>query len=157
MPIAEKLKHHLARRHVQFDMTEHQLTKRAMDTAAACHVSPDSLAKAVVVRTRDGYCLAILPASQRLSLARLQPALSRPCALATEKEIDRLFDDCVSGAIPPVGECYGLDVIAEASIFEQPDIYFEGGDHMTLVHMSQAQFTALNEDARRARFTAAFE
>lgn len=157
MSIAAKLKNHLTRKQVQFDLTEHPLANGAMPTAEAGHVSADDLAKAVVVRTGEGYLLAVLPASQRLSLSRLRPALKQDCALATEGEIDKLFDDCAHGAIPPVGECYGLDVIADASIFERPDVYFEAGDHRTLVHVSQAEFVRLNEDARRAHFAAALE
>ena len=157
MSIATKLKNHMVRKHVDFDLTEHRLTNGSMSTAEACDLSPDCLAKAVVVRTRDGYVLAVLPASQRLSLWRLQTEVNQRCALATEKEIDQLFDDCAHGAVPAIGECYGLDVIADASIFDQPEVYFEGGDHMTLVHTSQAQFARLHEDARRAAFSVSFE
>jgi Ala-tRNA(Pro) deacylase len=68
-----------------------------------------------------------------------------------------MFPDCARGAIPPVGACYGLDVIVDASIDRQPELYFEGGDHATLVHMSQADFGRLNRDARHGSFTVAGE
>ncbi len=54
-----------------------------------------------------------------------------------------MFGDCERGAIPPIAEAYGLDAIIEPSICDQPDVYFEGGDHATLVRVSQAQFAAL--------------
>jgi Ala-tRNA(Pro) deacylase len=72
--------------------------------------------------------------------------------MATEQELDQLFEDCAQGAIPAIGECYGLDVIVEASICDPPDVYFEGGDHTTLVRISQAQFAQLSENARFAHF-----
>src|SRR3974377_2035278 len=62
-------------------------------------------------------------------------------------------DDCVSGAIPPVGECYGLDTVVDDSIEEQPEVYLEGGDHETLVHMSHAQFASLTATARHGSFS----
>jgi len=65
----------------------------------------------------------------------------------------RLFRDCVLGAVPPVGPCYGLDVIVDDSIQEQPDVYLEGGDHVTLVHMSSAQFARLTAGAPHGRFS----
>ena len=74
--------------------------------------------------------------------------------MADEGEIKRLFPDCALGAVPPVGECYGLDVIVDDSIQERPEIYLEGGDHMTLVHMNQAQFARLMAEARHGRFSA---
>ena len=62
-------------------------------------------------------------------------------------------DDCVSGAIPPVGECYGLDTVVDDSIEEQPEVYLEGGDHTTLIHISHAQFASLTVTARRGCFS----
>ncbi len=74
--------------------------------------------------------------------------------LADEQEVATLFEDCATGAVPPVGKCYGLDVIVDDSIERQPEVYLEGGDHQTLVHMNQAQFARLMADARHAHFTA---
>ena len=73
--------------------------------------------------------------------------------LAAEYEIEELFDDCVLGAIPPVGECYGLDTVVDDSIEEQPEVYLEGGDHATLVHMTHAQFASLTATARHGSFS----
>ena len=157
MSVSAKLQKYLVRKQIRFDIIEHRPTNDTLSTAEASHVSPDCLVKAVVVRSREGYLLAVLPASQRISLSRLQLALGQPYSLATERELDKLFDDCIHGAVPPIGECYGLDVVAEASVFDPADIYFEGGDHKTLVHMSQAQFSQLSNEARRAHFAAAFE
>ena len=72
---------------------------------------------------------------------------------AAEHEIEELFDDCVPGAIPPVGECYGLDTVVDDSIEEQPEVYLEGGDHATLVHMTHAQFASLTATARHGSFS----
>jgi Ala-tRNA(Pro) deacylase len=45
-------------------------------------------------------------------------------------------------------------VVVDDSIEEQPEVYFEGGDHATLVHMSHAQFAGLTATARRGCFSA---
>ena len=73
--------------------------------------------------------------------------------MADESEIKPLFPDCALGAVPAIGECYDLDVIVDDSIQEQPDVYLEGGDHTTLIHISQAQFVRLMSGARRGRFS----
>jgi Ala-tRNA(Pro) deacylase len=44
-------------------------------------------------------------------------------------------------------------VIVDDSIQEQPDVYLEGGDHTTLIHISQAQFSRLMAGARHGRFS----
>ena len=58
------------------------------------------------------------------------------------------------GAIPQVGECYGLHTVVDDSIEDQPDVHLEGGDHATLVHMSHAQFASLTATARHGSFSA---
>ena len=157
MPITAHLSEHLARKQIKFDIASHRRTKTAITSAKASHISADCLAKGVVLRARDGYFVAVLPASLRINLSRLDKLVGETCALATERELDQLFEDCAHGAVPAVGECYGLDVIVEASICDAPDVYFEGGDHTTLVHVSREQFAQLSENARFAHFAAARE
>ena len=44
-------------------------------------------------------------------------------------------------------------MIVDDSIQAQPDVYLEGGDHATLIHISQAQFSRLMSGARHGRFS----
>ncbi|MDH6229535.1 Ala-tRNA(Pro) deacylase [Mesorhizobium soli] len=154
MTIAPTLQAHLERKGAEYDLVEHKPTSSSIATARACHIPAGSLAKAVVLRGRDGYLLAVLPASSRLRLAGLKTAFGERFTLATEHELDQLIPDCTHGAVPAIGECYGLDVIVEDNILQRPEVYFEGGDHATLVHMRQAQFARLTEEAPHGRFSA---
>jgi len=154
MSIAATLQNHLLRKHITFTVVAHPETLASILTAEACHVPADSLAKGVVVRTDDRYVLAVLPASRRISRAGLKAELGENFTLASENELAQLFEDCACGAIPPIGECYGLDAVVEPSICDQPDVYFEGGDHATLVHVNRAQFAQLTGNAPHARFAA---
>ena len=123
-------------------------------TAEACHVPGDALAKAVVLRRDGGYMMADpsgLPPSASVSL---EDASSATRSIWRAKRRSReLFDDCERGAIPPVGECYGLDVIIDSSIDTQREIYMEGGDHATLIHLDREQFARLTAKARHGHFT----
>jgi Ala-tRNA(Pro) deacylase len=101
-----------------------------------------------------GYILAVLPASRQIHLAGVQGMLGRNMHFAAEKEIGSLFADCAPGAIPPVGRAYGLDVIVDASIDEQPDVYFEAGDHETLIHMSRERFAQISGSVKHGQFSA---
>ena len=56
-----------------------------------------------------------------------------------------LFPDCENGAVPAVGAAYGLSSIIDDSLDDVDDIYFEGGDHKTLVHISGSQFCELTK------------
>jgi Ala-tRNA(Pro) deacylase len=152
MAIAPILQKHLDR-NVTYDVLTHDPTMSSTRTAQACHVSGDRLAKAIVLRHDGRYLLAVLPATHHVRLADLKTQIGDDVGLADEDEIKRLFPDCAPGAVPPIGEAYELDVIVDDSIQAQPDVYLEGGDHTTLVHMDQAQFTRLMAEARHGRFS----
>ena len=153
MTIAPTLQRHLDST-VCYEVLTHDPTLSSSRTAQACHVSGNRLAKAIVLRRNGGYLLAVLPASHHLVLPDLQQQLGDDgLDLADEGEIRKLFPDCALGAVPAVGECYDLDVVVDDSIEEQPDVYLEGGDHMTLVHLDHAQFSRLMVEARHGRFS----
>jgi Ala-tRNA(Pro) deacylase len=154
MAIAPTLQNYLVKEHIKYDVIPHEPTMSSMETAEVCHVSGDRLAKGVVVRNGGGYVLAVVPASHHILLSGLKMQLGFDVDLATEHEIDQLFRDCAHGAVPPVGECYGLDLIVDDSFQGQPEVYLEAGDHATLIHMTHAQFARLTTMARHGRFSA---
>ena len=121
--------------------------------AHAAHVSDGKVAKAVLVRAGDGYMLAVVPASRQVRFERLQAWLGQPVRLAEEDESVSLFPDCDLGAIPPVGGAFGLETVMDESLSEADDVYFEGGDHRTLVHMDADEWRKLMKDSPRSAFS----
>ncbi|MCK5712131.1 MAG: YbaK/EbsC family protein, partial [Hyphomicrobiaceae bacterium] len=57
------------------------------------------------------------------------------------------------GAVPPLAEPYAVDAFIDESLDEQPDIYLEGGDHRSLIHIPGSQFRALTKNVRHARIS----
>lgn len=157
MSMAPTLQNWLRDRHLSYDMIEHSPTSSSLRTALACGIPSDRMAKAVVLKDGGDYVLAVLPASNRVELSDLSREFGHRPQLASEAEIGRLFDDCASGAVPPAGECYGIEVIVDDSIAAQPDVYFEGGDHATLVHMGRPEFTQMMAGAQHASFSSPFD
>jgi Ala-tRNA(Pro) deacylase len=154
MAIASKLASYLAKRGIAYEVVIHPRTMSATRTAQASHVPGDRLAKAVVVRDDEGFKVAVLPASHQIELGALSRLLQRPLGLATEEEASELFADCETGAFPAVGSAYGLDVVLDDSLSEQPEVFVEGGDHASLLHLKAEQFGQLMVTARRGRFSA---
>jgi Ala-tRNA(Pro) deacylase len=153
MSIAPTLQRYLDQT-IKYEVIQHEPTMSSTRTAEVCHVSGNRVAKGIVLRRDGGYLLAVLPASRRIHLQDLRTQIDDSVQLATEDEIAELFRDCARGAIPAVGECYGLDVIVDDSIDAQPDVYVEGGDHTTLVHMDRGEFARINPEAQHGRFSA---
>jgi len=139
--------------HVSYDVVLHEPTASSTQTAEACHISGDCLAKGVLLRRDGEYLLAVLPASHHIELSELRKQLGDGVELASEDEIGSLFRDCAHGAVPAIGECYGLEVIVDESVDRQPEIYLEGGDHEMLIHMDRAQFAKLTANASHRRFS----
>lgn len=154
MGIAISLQEYLDEMAVPFDTLEHKPTPCASMTAEAAHVPGDCMAKAVVVKRKSGYLLAVVPASRYVELERLGAWLKQPVSLATEDEIAELFSDCETGAIPPIGTPYGLKTVVDESLEDKEDIYFEGGDHRTLVHISGPLFHWMMERVPHGNFAA---
>ncbi|HZP10689.1 YbaK/EbsC family protein [Methyloceanibacter sp.] len=154
MAIALTLERYLDSKHVKYEVIAHEPTSTSMQTAETCRIPGDRLAKAVLLRDDVGYAVAVLPASHHIRLSELKRQFGSDVELATEREAEELFEDCARGAIPVVSECYGLDMLVDDSIDEQPDVYFEGGDHETLIHMSHREFAGLTATARHASFSA---
>ena len=155
MGIASRLQRYLEEHGIQHDVTEHRKTSTSASTAGVSHISPDRLAKGVVVKHEKGYMLVVVPASRHVELKVLGRWLKRPVTLAGEEETIGLFPDCEEGAIPPVGAAYGLSTAVDESLDRQQEIYLEGGDHRTLVRLSGGEFRRLMETAPHQRFSTA--
>ncbi len=153
MSLAKTLDRHLTQSGVGFDVVSHPRTLSSTRTAEVAHVSGERLAKAVVLHDEQGYLLAVVPSTHRLELDAVQRLVDRSMSLATEGEIADLFGDCELGAVPPVGPAYGLNVLMDESLADQSEVYFEGGDHRSLVRVNGADFDALMVEAQRGRFS----
>lgn len=153
MTMPATVKQYLENHHVHYDVLAHRHTLSSLATAHAANVPAGSLAKSVVLQDEDGFVLAVLPANHRLDLGALQRLLGRPLGLATERDAARLFRDCERGAIPPLGEAYGVDVVLDDSLREPPEVYFEAGDHAALIRMGNRDFRELFAACQRGRFS----
>ena len=142
----------MMRHGVHCDVLTHPHSHSSMETAELARVPGDRVAKSVILEDDDGYVMAVLPSTYHVRLGKLSRELNRRLRLATEDELARLFTDCETGAIPPLGLAYGMPTIVDDSLALQSEIYCEGGDHETLLHMNRDAFMALMEHADHARF-----
>jgi Ala-tRNA(Pro) deacylase len=156
MAIAASLRDYLADHDIAYDEIVHDRAMTMLEAARRAHLPDDCVVKAVVLEDDDGYVLAAVPASHHVRLTAVRKALNRRLGLATEGELAGLFGDCEVGAAPPVGAAYGLEnVVIDESLDAKPDLYFEGGDHCTLIHVRGAEFGRLMSDARHMRISRA--
>jgi Ala-tRNA(Pro) deacylase len=97
--------------------------------------------------------MAIVPASHRVDLGRLNQQLHRELELAREREIAELFHDCERGAMPPLGGPYRIPTVYDDALEASSEIYFEAGDHEDVVHLRGRDFLRLLEGSLHGRFS----
>lgn len=151
MSIAAMVRTCLSDAGVQYEIIEHPRTSNSTHTAEAAHVPGEMLAKSVLLEDGEKYLMAVVPATRSVDLGALHRRLGRAIGLATEEEVARLFADCEPGAVPPLGQIYGIETILDEAFVEAEDVYFEGGDHRALVHVNGSDFLKLMGDVPRAR------
>lgn len=153
MAIAERLKTYLESAGVLYEVVPHPRTATSSESAQAAHISGECVVKSVVIHHEEGYLLAAVPSTHRIDLGTLRDLAGARLGLAAESEIGEIFPDCDLGAVPPVGDAYGVKVVLEESVSDLPEVYFEGGDHTTLIRVTGDAFRSMMKDARRGRFS----
>ena len=153
MTIAKQLKDYLDAQDVSYDLVTHPRTMTSSETAQAAHIAGDLVAKSVLIHHEEGHFLAVVPSTHRIDLGTLQALAGTRLGLAAEKEVGEIFNDCDLGAVPPIGAAYGIEVMIDRSLDAAPEVFFEGGDHRTLVHTDNAAFRAMTKGARREVFS----
>lgn len=153
MTIAQKLNRYLTDQRAAYELIAHVPTRSSIETARMCHVPARQMIKAVLLDADQDYLLAVLPANRRLELAELKSGLGFKPHLVDEEKLAVIFDDCAVGAIPALASGYGVKTMVDDSLDDQPDVYFEAGDHASLIHMSGTEFSRLTQQAQRGHFS----
>lgn len=143
MPI-DKLKSFLDGEGIKYVIITHSRAYTAQEAAASAHIPGRELAKTVMVKLDGRMAMAVLPASYHIDLEHLAEAAGvKKAALASEHEFAGLFPDCDTGAMPPFGNLYGMDVFVAESLAEDDEIAFAAGSHTELVRMAYDDFERL--------------
>jgi Ala-tRNA(Pro) deacylase len=154
MTISQKLRSYMDQCGVAFDEVPHAYAFQPARAAEASHIPGGRVAKGVLVRAGDQFMLAVVPSSRLVEFHDLGRRLGRDVALAEEQDSRELFTDCELGALPPIGAAFGLKTILDDELLDADEIYFEGGDHRTLVHVDGPDWRRLLQDAEHCAFSA---
>ncbi|MBI2516547.1 MAG: YbaK/EbsC family protein [Opitutae bacterium] len=143
MPAA-KVKAYLDSRGIKYVSIQHSPAFTAPEIAESAHVSGRDFAKTVIVMLQDEMAMIVLPASRRLLLSDLREMLeSSHVRLASEAEFKDRFPDCELGAMPPLGNLYGMKTYVSGLLAEEQEIAFNAGTHTEVIKMTYADFEQL--------------
>ncbi len=143
MSIPEKLARLFIDRKMAYKVVTHPEAFTAQQVAQATRVPGRSFAKSVMVSVDGKIWMAVVPATERVNLARMQGCLgAKKARLATESEFSPLFADCDLGAMPIFGSLYGIPVLVSHELTENEEIAFTAGTHRDVVQLRVADFLA---------------
>lgn len=153
MPLL-KLREFLDSRGIAYVVISHSVAYTAQGIAALAHIPGRELAKTVMVKLDGNLAMAVLPALARVDLPALRlAAAASTVALASEREFKDRFPDCETGAMPPFGNLYGMEVFVDEALTRDQEIAFNAGSHRELVKLAYADFSRLVQP-KVARFAA---
>jgi len=102
---------------VRYTMLPHRSAFTAQEEAAAVHVPGRDWAKVVICFADDEPIQAVVPAPVSVNLDRLLLLTgAREIRLAREDEVEWLYPDCETGAMPPLGPLYGQRVFVDEAL-----------------------------------------
>lgn len=140
----KKLIQYLDENNVKYITITHSQAFTAQQVAASAHIKGKDMAKTVIIKINGKLAMAVLPANFHVDFQLLKEITgNEDVVLAHEPEFKDLFDDCETGAMPPFGNLYGLDVYVAQSLTQNEEIAFNAGNHSELIKMSYADFDKL--------------
>src|SRR5215831_20038177 len=141
---AGKLKEFLDQNQIKYLSVVHSPAYTAQEVAQSAHVTGKEFAKVVIVELDGKMAMVVLPATRKVVLQDLRELTgSDEVKFASEEEFRERFPDCETGAMPPFGNLYGMDVYAAESLAENEEIAFNAGSHIEIIRMAFRDFDKL--------------
>ena len=143
MPV-KKLKGFLDQERIKYVSIVHSTAYTAQEVAASAHITGKELAKTVIVELDGKMAMAVLPANRKIVLQDLREVTgSQEVKFASEEQFEQRFPDCETGAMPPFGNLYGMDVYLAESLTDNDQIAFNAGSHTEVIKLSYKDFERL--------------
>jgi Ala-tRNA(Pro) deacylase len=141
---AKKLKEFLDHEKVKYVSIIHSTAYTAQEVAASAHITGRELAKTVIVELDGKMAMAVLSANRKIVLQDLREVTgSDEVKFASEEEFRERFPGCETGAMPPFGKLYGMEVFVAEGLTQNEEIAFNAGSHTEVIRMAYKDFERL--------------
>ena len=125
---------------IRYEVLKHTEAVTAQRIAQAEHVKGRHHAKVVMVKAGAQHVMAVVPADHQIDLEKASNAMGQPASLDREADFKTLFPDCATGAMPPLGNLYGVQTFVDKRLAEQDYIVFEAGTHSDAIKLSYRDY-----------------
>lgn len=114
---------------------------------AAHAVHDTGVIRAQTVKDWRGALLAIFPNDHQIDLDALNKQLQRDFVIVSSPAAVATFQDCATGALPPLPAVHGIKTIIDSSLNGIDPIYFQAGNGTDLIRVSARGFSLLQQNA----------
>jgi Ala-tRNA(Pro) deacylase len=138
---------YLDERGIDHELVEHAPTYSATQEARLAGVGLDEAAKTLLLRDREGWRVAVLPADRHLDVERVRALLggTRHLRLASEDEMAARLPHFDVGSVPPFGPMLPLPEIVDIRLLYSERILCAAGDHRHGVWLDPRDLLRLTE------------
>jgi Ala-tRNA(Pro) deacylase len=120
---------------VEFRLTHHDPVTTSAEAAAVRGAELRSGAKAMLVKAKVGFVLAVLPGDRKVDWKLLAPLVGgKGARFATDEEL-RDVTGLRKGAVPPFGVLFDLRTIYDRSLLEVETVNFNAATHTDSISM----------------------
>lgn len=125
---------YLEAKEIPFEILAHERAFTAADEAVSLHVDPHIVVKTVLVDTRWGRILAVIPGDRRIDMQMLRDAVGDHFAhLASEVELMGVYPKLELGTLPPLGRLLELPTFVDGDIMRHEWVVFPAGSQTRAV------------------------
>ncbi|MEH6571205.1 MAG: YbaK/EbsC family protein [Halioglobus sp.] len=145
MSVANRLTNFLTVSQTEYRLVPHRHSHTAADSAQAAHIPMKRVVKSVLLRDRGNgrYLMALTPACNQVDLGGVRDGVATDPVLASEAELGDVFRDCELGAVPGFGQAYHMDMVWDDELSQHESLFFEAGDHESLIEIEHDDFLRL--------------
>lgn len=122
----ERVVQHLTDAGVSFTLSHHEPTLTSAEAAAARGVDAATGAKSLVLSCRSQLLLVVIPGDRQLDWKKLAAAGFRKARFAEPDELLQATG-LTKGAVPPLGNLFGLPVFMDRALTVLPLVRFNAG------------------------------
>ena len=144
--VVYKIKDLLEKNHCWFETFEHEPVRTSEEAAK---IRPGYTlgqgAKAMIIRVKSNgnrkFAMLVLPGDLRFNNEKVRTALNaNDIRFATPEEINEVTGGVQIGGVPPFGNLFNIEVVADPKIFENEKIIFNAGDRRYSIAMRSEDY-----------------
>lgn len=138
----QKIKSLLEENHIEFETFEHKPVRTSEEAA---EIRPgytlEHGAKALIVKTKHGFLMLVMPAHLRMSGNKVKKHLAvKEVRFATPEEVGEVTRGVQVGGVPPFGNLFNIPVVVDPKLFLNERIVFNAGDRSYSIALSSSDY-----------------